>query len=238
MMVAAMAEQAAGQTRNPIGPDGIEILVLQPYMRIISACGEIVTEDKGLVALLGEMGKQPPLICRLGPDSGDFFVRLMGGGGKKKTHLHLDVASPAYFTRGGVPRSNASMEQIVKAVTPFFGQKYTVTSECECVTPAESVPANSIIRKGAVDIKADNFTIRQTGGKFALGGLPVDSIAWEVVGDVIKTSLELTVTEQFTRQLFKRFQLIHQVAYNALVLVRNPDETAPSERGRPAADVG
>jgi hypothetical protein len=134
------------------------------------------------------------------------FVRL---GVSKGGHLHLDVATPAYFAGGQLPKPTHSWAQIQGRLSPFQEERIRVRTVGLFSVPLDRLPESGLIKLLSLESKTPAVSIKLTGGTLSVTGAPIQRISWTVGKNAkqievrLQTTQNGTVSEMFLTDLFK-----------------------------------
>ena len=188
-----------------------------PHARILTACGDILdqekTQQKKLDALRGKT-----MIAMEKSGNAVNYVRLMGPSAKRKTHLHVDVASPAYFA--SPPEATNTVDEIVAFVTYFLGRQYKAACWVRYNAPEKEIPSDSVIRRTAFDMKDKERSMHQVAGRFRFGGFPMDEISWEIIGEEFRSEITVVRNGPLSPTFLADAQLSIDLIYQEMLLGR------------------
>jgi hypothetical protein len=168
-----------------------------------TACGRVVTRDKSLSKFFS---RKRSLIASVKHGRLQRFIRLCFNEGG---HLHLDVATPAYFERGWMPKPTHTWLQIQGLLSRFMAQKIQVRAAGVFLLPFEKLPESSLIRVLSVESKTPKASMKLTGGAFSVTGAPIQKITWSLEDDGkevevrLRSTLKATVNEMYLVDLFR-----------------------------------
>jgi hypothetical protein len=144
-----------------------------PALRSLMACGDIATEDKGLLKWMEE---QPLIITRYKTPEGTYFMRVILGG-SHPNHYHVDVVVEDVF-QGTPPKPTHKLTEARKAMDRVAGMESdTLFSGRFRVATSELPP---IIRSTIVQSVEGDVAIKTVGGKLAVSGAPIHLIEWGI----------------------------------------------------------
>lgn len=168
-----------------------------------TACGRVVTRDKSLSKFFS--GKRP-LIGSVKHGRSHRFIRLCFG---EAGHLHLDIATPAYFQARWKPKPTHTWPHIQGLLGRFMGQKIQVRAVGVFSLPFEKLPGSSLIRMLSVESKSPKVSMKLTGGTFSVSGAPIQRLTWSLEDDGkgievrLRSTVKATVNETYLVDLFR-----------------------------------
>jgi len=176
-----------------------------------TACAQVVTKGKSLTKF---RSGTKPLVASVGRRRTLRFVRLCV---EKTGHLHLDLATSAYFTKGWKPKPTHTWSRIQAILTDYIGQKIQVRTEAAFAVPLQKLPESGFIRMLSVESKSPKASMKLIGGTFSVTGAPVQRIAWSLgragkeievrLRSTVETTLNGTYLEELFRLLTESLQL-------------------------------
>lgn len=168
-----------------------------------TACGRVVTGDKSLSKLFS---RKQPLIASVKHGRSLRFVRLCFDEGG---HLHLDVATSAYFRSRWKPKPTHTWQRIQDSLSRFADNGIQVRAAGVFVLPFDRLPESSLIRALSVESKTPKVSMKLTGGTFSVTGAPIQKITWSLANDGkgievrLRSMLKATVNETYLVELFR-----------------------------------
>lgn len=137
---------------------------------VISACGKI-SEKRSIKTDVEKVAKY-------GRGKEQVFIRTIISG-EKETHLHIDFASKDNFPDKKTPKTTHKIEDIKKTIKELFTKEIEVHITGCFKTNVNAIPASGLIRSLYTEKKRDHdVSIRLTGAKLSLSGVPVQKIEW------------------------------------------------------------
>lgn len=167
-----------------------------------TACGRVATKGESLSRFFAGKG---PEIASIKRGRSQRFVRLSL---EETGHLHLDVATPAYFRDGRKPKPTHTWQQIQAALGRFIGREIQVRAEGVFSLPPQRLPESGFIRMLSVESKSPKVSMKLTGGTFSVTGAPIQRINWSLERDGkrieirLRSTLKATVSETYLVELF------------------------------------
>jgi hypothetical protein len=166
--------------------------------RIYSFCAQFVHEGGLTIPPVGSSKKS--LIARNDQVEPPVFVSLVqpfpgDKETKKQVHVHLRYAVADLFG-DDPPKTNLSVEELLKVLEPFLGQKADV--RLEAIYEVAQVDLPPLLRSTMTI--ADNVQVRMTAGTLSVRGAPINKISWEIQKGgsaevILKARAELTIDE-------------------------------------------
>ena len=193
------------------------------HCKSFTACAHVVTKDKSLGKHFS--GKRP-FVASVKRGQSHRFVRLCV---EKSGHLHLDIATPAYFPKGLKPKPTHKWPQIQTALGRFLGQELQVRAEGVFSLPLQSLPELGFIRMVSVESKSPKVSMKLTGGTFSVTGAPIQRIEWSLERDGkgievhLRSTVKATLNETYLEELFRLLNESLQIF--VLSNERNPIES-------------
>lgn len=110
-------------------------------------------------------------------------------GGEPPEHFHIDVwkSNPSKKR----PKITSNREEIEAIVEKFDGDVLYLRAFGVYVVPFVALPVEGLIRSTVLELRDEEFTIKQTGGMFTFLGAPIRKIAWTLSDDA--NDAEITV---------------------------------------------
>lgn len=167
-----------------------------------TACGRVVTKNKSLSKLFS--GTRP-LVASVKHGRSQRFVRLCFD---KGGHLHLDVATPAYFGGQWKPKPTHTWPRIQDSLGRFIGEKIQVRAVGVFSVPFQKLPESSLIRMLSVESNSTKGSMKLTGGTFSVTGASIQRISWSLDDDRkgveirLRSTLKTTLNETYLVDLF------------------------------------
>ena len=169
-----------------------------------TACGRVITRNKSLSKLFS--GTRP-LIASVKHGRSQRFVRVCFD---KGGHLHLDVATPAYFGSRWKPKPTHAWPRIEDLLNRLIGQKIQVRALGVFSVPFKKLPESSLVRMlSVVESKSTKVSMKLTGGTFSVIGAPIQRITWSLedggkgIEVRLRSTLKATVSETYLVDLFR-----------------------------------
>jgi hypothetical protein len=168
-----------------------------------TACAHVVTKGKSLSKYFSGTKW---LVASVQRGHSLRFVRLCV---EKTGHLHLDLATPAYFTKGWKPKPTHTWSRIQALLAHFIGRKVRVRTEAAFAVPLQKLPESGFIRTLSVESKSRRVSMKLTGGTFSVAGAPVQRIAWSLNPDGkefevrLRSTVETTLNATYLEELFR-----------------------------------
>ncbi len=181
--------------------------IQKAHCKSFTACAHVVTQDKSLSKYFS--GKRP-FVASLKRGQAQQFVRLCV---EKSGHLHLDIATPAFFREGWKPKPTHNWPQIQAALGRFVGQELHVRAEGVFSLPLQSLPESGFIRMVSVESKSPKVSMKLTGGTFSVTGAPIQRIEWSLERDGkgievhLRSTVKATLNGTYLEELFR---LLHE----------------------------
>lgn len=177
-----------------------------------TACGRVVTRDKSLSKSLS---RKLPLTASVKQGRLQRFIRLCFDEGG---HLHLDVATPAYFGRERTPKPTHTWLQLQGSLSRFIGQKIQVRAVGVFLLPFERLPQSSLLRAMSfVESKTTTVSMKLTSGGLSVTGAPIQKISWSLENDRkdieirLRSTQAVSVNQMYLADLFGVLQEFFQV---------------------------
>jgi hypothetical protein len=158
----------------------------------------------------GTSDKNTILIARKKAGGTAGLVRLIMGG--PAGHIHCDFAAKNYF-EGQYPKTNASFKEICDALSKFEGRQVkTAALRAEYYIPQDDLPA--LLSASVINSTKDGISIRTTGGRLSVKGLPINEINWRLrkggtAEIVLNTRVKGPVEDEM---LTSSFEVVQQAA--------------------------
>jgi hypothetical protein len=168
-----------------------------------TACAHVATKDKSLSKIF--TGKRP-FIASVKKGTSHQFVRLCI---EKSGHLHLDVATPAYFSKGWKPKPTHTWQQIQKSLGCLVGQKIQVRTDAIFSVPFQKLPESGFIRMLSVESESPKVSMKLTGATFTVTGAPIQRIAWSLkpsgkeIEIRLRSTVKTTLKDSYLEDLFR-----------------------------------
>ncbi|MBI3852394.1 MAG: hypothetical protein HY298_19230 [Verrucomicrobia bacterium] len=144
--------------------------------QMLTACGEIVdAADFSIERLV----KKKTLSASYKAADERASIRIFSGG-KKGNHLHIDIATPAFFG-GKVPKATHKRSDIDAILNQVIGMKVNVGVRGMFVAPVESLPADGVIRSLSVQKTSGKVGLKMTGGTVSVEGAPIRKMEWSLI---------------------------------------------------------
>ena len=167
-----------------------------------TACAHVGT--KGRLPSKVFSGRRP-FVASVNQGTSRRFVRLCV---EKSGHLHLDVATPAYFPEWK-PKPTHTWQQIQALLEHFVGREIRVRIEATFTVPFGKLPESGFIRMLSVESKSPKVSMKLTGGTFTVTGAPIQRIAWTLDPDGkaieirLRTIVKTTLNEGYLEDSFR-----------------------------------
>src|SRR5688572_29782686 len=110
------------------------------HCKSFTACAHVVTKDK---LLSKSFSSRRVFVASIKQGQLRRFVRLCVG---ESGHLHLDIATPAYFREGRKPKPAHKWPQIQTLLGRFLGQEIQVRADGVFSLPLQKLPESGFIR--------------------------------------------------------------------------------------------
>ena len=188
-----------------------------------TACAHVVTKDKLLSKFFSS---KRVFVASIKQGQSRRFVRLCVG---ESGHLHLDIATPAYFREGRKPKPTHKWPQVQTLLGRFLGQEIQVRAEGVFSLPLQKLPESGFIRMLSVESKSPKVSMKLTGGTFSVTGAPIQRIGWSLDRDGkgievrLRSTVKATLNETYLEELFRSLDESLQVF--VLSNERNPIES-------------
>jgi hypothetical protein len=184
--------------------------------RMLTLCGAVLVEEGKEAADLPK--KEVWSIARYSKAGQTVYVRLGLTPGKRSPHFHLDVARREIFQKGKLPEPNLPVKQLQETIDSFVGKQIDVGKKATYRLPQNDLPP--LIRSTIAEARADNVRIKMTGGTLSVEGSPINTIAWESIGDTgdvlvtLKARAKVTIGESYLEDALS----LMESAFTAFIL--------------------
>ena len=169
---------------------------------LITACGEIETEDR---ALQGILSKKAPVIARYSAANESAFLKV-GGFGSEENNLHIDCALSSYFRSDRIPESSSDLDKLLELISKFNGDKLSIMALGVFDVQLEELPEQGLIRPLLKEVHTGDMSIKLTGADFEITGAPVEELKWHMRphGNLLRITLNGDISETIDEQYLLR----------------------------------
>jgi hypothetical protein len=180
----------------------------EPFGRSLDACAQLKTKNNAVLQQLAKATKKG-IRARVGKGIHAEYISVLGGGGQKasKRHLHISVASAAYFE--SPPTNNESVSRLASTILPFFGQKVMVTVTARFSAHIGMLPEKGIVRSSLVESVISGVPVRQIVAAFVFGEAEKETEILimknkEMAQIELEFRLETTIDRNYLRRLHEQ----------------------------------
>lgn len=144
--------------------------------RILTVCGRIKDDEHPVSGLLPE---GEPMVATYQAAGRKVYLRLLSGG-KKHTHLHVDLAAQEFFGKDRAPKTNTTKTKLLR----ILDEAESMTLDCGVcggfVVPLDGLPEQGLIRSLSAEQKTGGLAVRLTSGECKIDGAPVRRLYWNI----------------------------------------------------------
>lgn len=169
---------------------------------LITACGEIETEDH---ALQGILSKKAPVIAAYSSANEKAFLKV-GRFGSEEKHLHIDCAVSSFFRSDRIPKPSCDLDELLELLAKFDGVKISIMALGVFNVQLEDIPEQGLIRSLLKEMRTGDMSFKLSGANFEFTGTPVEELKWQILpdGKQVRITLNGDISETIDEQYLLR----------------------------------
>lgn len=202
--------------------------IKNPYMRLLSVCGEVRTRKSAAMNELQRIAKNEVILSKSGRGATTQYVSLFGGR-SIKNHLHVNFVAHVKQKRKKLSIPLQDQAAIEQPLSRLIGEAVDVSVMGRFVLPAKRLPKSGLIRSEPSKKVHQTFSIRQTGQWLEIGEDPVlAQLMWRLSPDHKNVRVEIRIEDSLTidRTYLSECMSVIESLFIYLVMLGAEDDAA------------